>query len=72
MPAELKQQKIVKKAKKTRDKTKEKKSEYEKKEVLLSPRQRRRIYHADLTENKSESVAFKKCKIESFVSDDNT
>jgi hypothetical protein len=43
-----------------------------KKEVFLSSR-RRRIYYADLIENKFEAVAFKKCKMEkSSASDDNT
>jgi hypothetical protein len=75
MQAELKQQKITKKVKKTGDKAEEKESECDekKKEVLLSPIQKRRIHHLDLTENKFESVAFKKHKIEeSSINDDNT
>jgi hypothetical protein len=75
MQAELKQQKIAGKAKKTGDKEEKKESERDKKkkEVLPSPRQRRRIHHTDLTENKAESAASKKRKMEeSSASDDNT
>jgi hypothetical protein len=75
MQAELEQQKIAGKVKKTGDKKEEKESERdkEKKEVLLSPRRRRRIHHIDLTKNKAESAASKKRKMEeSSASDDNT
>jgi hypothetical protein len=72
---ELEQQKTAENTKKIGDKAekKESKRDKKKKDVLLSPRQRKRIHYADLTKNKSEAAASKKFKIkESFTSDNDT